>query len=331
MKLFEIRKCEPEDIETEIVVVTKFEESVSGDYDLLRGTKILIANNKSSDKIKFHPDCEYVYEINLSLHEAYCFNHFDVEYYKKALLDCVNYARGDNPKSIALPLVSFDSYRPELEINENDDSIEFTIELGFNLCIGSAEPINVVFYTNDENLDFEKLKERARNYICNTYLKDYDNEEVNYKSEKSNENSSNCFDDRLKDFHLPLDTFIEKYSGKSFEDYVNDYLNSTNIKSSGLYKKAQISKQDYHKMMTNPSLPNKQKKQKYDTVALLLSSNPDINKFKEMLASRGFALSDCLKKDLIIKYYIMNGNCKVSEINEELEKRNLPVIGNSLI
>lgn len=331
MNPIEFRRSEPENIETEVVVVTKFENSVSGDYDLLRGIKISMANNNFLDGKNFHSDCEYIFEISLSLHYNYNFNNFNVEYYKQALSDCVFYAKSDELKSIALPLITFDRHIQDPFLEDFDDSIEFTFDLGLEIISWNQKPINIVFYTNDESLDVEELKNRFINYICNSYLKSYESKDVNHDSKKSDDNECDFFDDRLKDIHLPLETFIEKYSGKAFDEFVNDYLNSSKIKGSDLYKQAQISKQDYHKMMTNPSLPAKQEKQKYDTVALLLSSNPDINRFNEMLASRGFALSDCRTKDLIIKYYIMNGNCKISEINEELERRNLPIIGNSLI
>lgn len=174
------------------------------------------------------------------------------------------------------------------------------------------------------------MEQKFKSFICNKFLNEFEIKEINHDIDKANKNKTDYFDDRLKDCHLSLDTFIEKYSGEAFCDFINKHINSTNTKGSDLYKLAQISKQDYHKMMTNPSLPKKQEKQKYDTVSLLLVSKPDIYEFNKMLASRGFALSDCRTKDLIIKYFIMNKNYSIFEINKELEKRNLPIIGNTI-
>lgn len=105
MKFIHFRKCKPETIETDAVITVKFEENVSGQYDLVRGTHLLVTDNKHSAEVNYHPDCKFIFEQKFWIHNQYqmCTN---VEFFENALSECVSYTRVFEIKSIAIPILN---------------------------------------------------------------------------------------------------------------------------------------------------------------------------------------------------------------------------------
>ncbi len=314
-RVFFEKTDDPLKLDTQCVIMVKFEAPAEDETkDSIRSSKINIWNDGSS----FCSIEKLFYELVFSFNKNYALHFETQEYFIQTLRECVFSAIGNDIDSIAIPLVFFEKLFPDFCFDT--DSVWETLLFSLDLIEWLVNKRKIVFYNYDDNVEMDNIENKWVEAIKSALSFHVD------KNEKKE-----FYDDLEKNAKLPLDDFIDKYMSRKLYEFINEYLDLQNIKPSDLYKKSQISKQEYHKIMTYPQLMSvKQQKKKYDLVSLLLGSEPDIQKFNQMLFTSGFALSDCNKKDLIIKYFIMNGNCNINDINTELEKRNLSIIGNAL-
>ncbi|MCQ2584461.1 MAG: hypothetical protein MJ185_02630 [Treponema sp.] len=131
---------------------------------------------------------------------------------------------------------------------------------------------------------------------------------------------------------LSLNEFIKEFKNDSAYDLLNKYIKEKEKKTSGVYKQAGISKQDYSNRFGNYSKqPEKILQRKYQTISISIVLNLELNESVSFLASYGYAFSNSEEKDLIIQYYICNHKFDIFNINNELEKRGLPPLGNSIL
>ena len=82
------------------------------------------------------------------------------------------------------------------------------------------------------------------------------------------------------------------------------------------YKKANVSKQTWYKIMNDKDY----KPSKNTVIAFAISLELTIEETKQLLKTVGFTLSKSSKFDIIIEYFILNGNYNIFEINETLFK-----------
>ena len=80
------------------------------------------------------------------------------------------------------------------------------------------------------------------------------------------------------------------------------------------YKRAGISRQLFSKIRSN----NDYAPSRNTAIALALSLHLSLEETDQLLETAGFALSHSSKADLIIEYFIINENWKLSDINEAL-------------
>ena len=92
---------------------------------------------------------------------------------------------------------------------------------------------------------------------------------------------------------------------------------------SEIYKKANISKQHFSKIRNNPHY----KPTKPTAIALALALELDLKQTKDLIGRAGYALTNSSKFDLIIRYFIEQGNYNVVEINIVLYEFDQPLLG----
>ena len=94
-------------------------------------------------------------------------------------------------------------------------------------------------------------------------------------------------------------------------------------KDSEIYKKANMSKQHFSKIRNNPNY----KPTKPTAIALALALELDLEQTKDLIGRAGFALTNSSKFDLIIRYFIEQGNYNVLEINLALYEFDQSLLG----
>ena len=114
-----------------------------------------------------------------------------------------------------------------------------------------------------------------------------------------------------------------KQEDAGFTETLLKLIDKTGKKDSEIYKKANLSKQHFSKIRNNPNYkPNKQ-----TAVALALALELDLTETKDLIGRAGYALSNSSKFDLIIRYFIEQGNYNVVEINIALYEFDQMLLG----
>lgn len=111
--------------------------------------------------------------------------------------------------------------------------------------------------------------------------------------------------------------------GETFSEMLNRLISESGKKNSDIYKRANIKRQFFSKIMRNEEYqPNKQ-----IVLAFALALRLEFEKTRELLASAGYILSRAKEFDLIIAACLENKFYDVDRINEILNERGLPLLG----
>ena len=108
-----------------------------------------------------------------------------------------------------------------------------------------------------------------------------------------------------------------------FTETLLNLIDQSGKKDSEIYKKANISKQHFSKNRNNPHY----KPTKPTAIALALALELDMEQSKDLIGRAGYALTNSSKFDLIIQYFIEQGNYNVIEINMALYEFDQSLLG----
>ena len=107
-----------------------------------------------------------------------------------------------------------------------------------------------------------------------------------------------------------LDTFLKKKDAGFVETLLN-LIQKSGQKNSTIYKKANMSKQHFSKLINNPNATIT----KPVAVAFALALELDLTQTQDLIKRAGYTLTNSSVFDLIIQYHIENKNYNVVEIN----------------
>lgn len=90
-----------------------------------------------------------------------------------------------------------------------------------------------------------------------------------------------------------------------------------------IYKKANLTRQHFSKIRTNPGyIPNK-----ITVLALAIALELSVEQTQDLLSRAGYTLSKSLKMDLIVEYYLRKKLYDIYQINETLFYYEQPLLG----
>ena len=121
---------------------------------------------------------------------------------------------------------------------------------------------------------------------------------------------------------MSLEEILEQ-ADAGFTETLLDLIDKTGKKDSEIYKKANISKQHFSKIRNNPNY----KPTKPTAIALALALELNLDDTKDLIGRAGYALTNSSKFDLIIRYFIEQGNYNIVEINIALYEFDQVLLG----
>ena len=119
---------------------------------------------------------------------------------------------------------------------------------------------------------------------------------------------------------------ILKQREKTFSEYLLDLLNERDGKDSEVYKRAEVSRQLFSKIVSNRDY----QPTKNTAIQLALGLQLDVAGTQKLLARAGYALTRSSKTDLVVRYYIERKIYSIPFINEALEDCGLSLLKTGL-
>ena len=116
---------------------------------------------------------------------------------------------------------------------------------------------------------------------------------------------------------------IEFEPDRSFGEYLVELIDERNMKDADVYKRANINRDVFNKIINNKvKIPKKK-----TCVALAIGLKLDLKETNELLSKAGYVLSNSFVFDQIIIYCIRNREYNVFEINEVLYENDQETLG----
>ena len=197
--------------------------------------------------------------------------------------------------------------------------------------------IYLVVFGKDSLMLSEKLVRNVRCYIDENYVEAYEKETY---SRADGRRSRVLFQTRhvsktQEDFTMApcapmpcagaptsLSEFIkEKDAG--FTETLLRLIEKSGMKNSAVYKRANISKQHFSKIINDPNA----KPSKQTAIALALALELDLEGTRDLIGRAGYALTNSSTFDLIIRYFIEHKQFNIIEINIALYEFDQSLLG----
>lgn len=244
--------------------------------------------------------------------------------YKKALELAKEYECG----SVAFPLISSGVYG-----YPKDKALDVAVSAITDFLEENDMDITMVVFDKNAVSVSEKLISDVKKYIDDNYAEEHSsyfsrrNKEIRfwgecdepdskmladreYRTPESYDDLSACF----KDFDKLDETFSQALLRMIDEKGLTDVQ---------VYKKANIDRRLFSKIRSDMNY----KPKKQTAIALAVALELDIQETQKLLEKAGYTLSNSIKFDVIIKYFIENKKYNIYEINENLFAFDQSLIG----
>lgn len=254
-------------------------------------------------------------------------NHDEADLLRSAYTSALNLALQNNIKSIAFPLISSGIYG-----YPKDQALKIAISTIQEFLNQHEMDISLVVYEKDAVLLSEKLFSKIEKYIDEHYIKEdksrrleiYDldemleiqevqevqiSEDIVYESSARRPLFSQAAPKQKRTLEDVIDQIEETFSQRLLG--LIDEKGMTDVEA---YKGANVDRRLFSKIRSkegyNPS--------KITAIAFAISLKLNLDETKDLLARAGYVLSPSSEFDLIIRYFIEEGNHDIYAINEAL-------------
>ena len=141
------------------------------------------------------------------------------------------------------------------------------------------------------------------------------------KEEDSIDEVDECFDDSLFLRNL---SDVMKEVDETFSERLIRLANERNLKNAEIYKRANIRRQLFSKIISNKDYQPK----KETAIVLALALHLNLDETKDFLSRAGYALPRSSQRDLVIKFFIENEYYDVLDIDQALYDHGLEPLSN---
>lgn len=226
---------------------------------------------------------------------------------------CLKLADSHNCQSIALPI-----------LGDCDEGIRHIIA-AFNACLPDSDMqvcicIDKKEYSAAKQIHFNSIQSfiqsRIKEDAIHMHLMEYADIIPKAKTQSARFSTQHTADEHCcQETALPasLKDFIEGMD-ESFTNTLLKLIDEKGLTDVQCYKKANVSKSVFSKLRCNKNY----KPSKTTALAFAIALELGLEETRAFIATAGYALSRSNKFDLIIEYFIREGNYDIFEINEAL-------------
>ena len=288
--------------------------------ELLTECKLLNGCETGSAKVTKGYHLPYMYVIHAVGPRWIDGNHHEKELLESCYTTSLHLAKEYGCKSIAFPLISSGIYG-----YPKDQALRIAVEQIRKFLLDNEMMVYLVIFDRKAYEISDSLYSDIATYIDDQYVEEH-SDSISFQKVRFIGFENEC----LKEESVPRSSANQK----SIQDWLNDIDESFSemllrkIDESGMsdaecYKKANIDRKLFSKIRSDklykPSKPT--------VIAFALALELSLEEMQDMLAKAGFALSHSSKFDLIIEYFVKQGNYNVYEINEALFAFDQSLIG----
>lgn len=240
---------------------------------------------------------------------------------KKMLASCYNksleLAKEHGCETVAFPLISSGVYG-----YPKDKALKVAMDAITEFLLDNDMTVYIVVFDKKAYKISSKLISNIRAYIDDHYVDEHADcsQRSVYRRKPSSYAARSVESVLMENDECPA--FIEKACladvlsdiDESFSEMLLRKIDEKGLKDSQVYKKANIDRKLFSKIRADKHY----KPSKPTVLAFAIALELPLKETSEMLRKAGFALSHSNKFDIIVEYFIANGNYNVFEINEAL-------------
>lgn len=240
---------------------------------------------------------------------------------EKLLADCYRnslaLAKEYDLESIAFPLISAGAFG-----YPKDEALKVAISVIGDFLMNNDMTVYIVVYDKAAFMLSEKLFSSIKQYIDDRYIEEHPSDRNNRL-----EVGNLLRESYLEEAQLPLmeAPAPAKRPKRSLDDVVNHLdetfsqmllrmIDERGMSDSQAYKRANIDRKLFSKIRNDVHYSPS----KVTAVAFAIALGLNLDETRDLLLKAGFALSSSSKFDIIIQYFIEEGNYNIFEINEAL-------------
>ncbi|MBF1115916.1 MAG: O-acetyl-ADP-ribose deacetylase [Solobacterium sp.] len=247
-------------------------------------------------------------------------NHREKELLESCYTTSLRLAKEYGCKSIAFPLISSGIFG-----YPKDQALRIAVEQIRKFLLDNEMIVYLVIFDRKAYEISDKLYSDIATYIDDQYVDEH-SDSLSLQKVRFRESENIC----LKEESVPLSSANQKTIkdwlediDESFSEMLLRKIDESGMSDAECYKKANIDRKLFSKIRSDklykPSKPT--------VIAFALALELSLEEMQDMLAKAGFALSHSSKFDLIIEYFVKQGNYNVYEINEVLFAFDQSLIG----
>ncbi|WP_461207880.1 macro domain-containing protein [Clostridium sp. DL1XJH146] len=221
--------------------------------------------------------------------------------------------------SMTFPLISSGIYG-----YPKDQALHIAVTAISEFLLNHDIMVYLVVYDKKASILSEKLFSKIEKYIDENYVKEEkSNKRRRYEDlreflpmqqmESKRMECDECSSAEIKKSNRKLEDLVNQLD-ESFTNMLLRLIDDKSMTDAETYKRANISRKLFSKIKNNENY----KPSKLTAIAFAISLKLNLDETFDLLSKAGYTLSHSSKFDVIIEYFIIQGNYNIYEINEAL-------------